>query len=575
MKRWMYMLLVAAFIGASILGDAQQPASAQGSGAAGSADTILTNGKIITVDDQFSIAQAVAVRGDRIVAVGTNQAITQLAGPKTRRIDLRGRSVVPGLIDNHAHYQEEGAYWTLELRFDGVDSRKQALEMIRAKAKATAPGKWVFNLGGWSPDQFTDNKKPFTREELDKVSPDNPVFLQFTRSEQYLNSKAIDALKLEQRKEPWIMRDANGRATGVTGVAGRNTLYNEAGFLDAPNGGKANLPMDVIVASQKVMLRDLAKAGLTASGGSCTWEELYRQFQREGTASMRFFCQKTATGGGRGAGAQEKMIDQLATLRYHDGDEWMDNSNYGERFPGGGGGDVIAPGPEPIAAPDVWDAWGRFALAVAKAGIPVQLHSVTEIAIGEQITQLEKISKEVDLRPLRWSFMHMEGVTPLQIERMKKLNMFIAVNPRPIVSGGLLHRIQGDKGNAMPPMREIQDSGIMWGFGTDAFEVNQFRPFQTLYFAVTGKMVGGTVVNTHTVSREHALIAHTRNNAYLFFRENDLGSIQPGRFADLAVIDKDYLTVPAEQIKDIKSVLTMVGGRVVYDAANEPSTSTR
>jgi predicted amidohydrolase YtcJ len=115
----------------------------------------------------------------------------------------------------------------------------------------------------------------------------------------------------------------------------------------------------------------------------------------------------------------------------------------------------------------------------------------------------------------------------------------------------------------------------MWGFGTDAFEVNQFRPFQTLYFAVTGKMVGGTVVNTHTISREAALIAHTRNNAYLFFRENDLGSIQPGRLADLAVIDKDYLTVPADQIKDITSVLTIVGGRVVYDAAAGQSTASR
>ena len=136
--------------------------------------------------------------------------------------------------------------------------------------------------------------------------------------------------------------------------------------------------------------------------------------------------------------------------------------------------------------------------------------------------------------------------------------------------------MQGDKGFAMPPMREIQDSGIMWGFGTDAFEVNQFRPFQTLYFAVTGKMVGGTVVNTHTVSREAALIAHTRSNAYLFFRENDLGSIQPGRFADLVVTDKDYLTVPADQIKDIKSVLTVVGGRIVYDATKDGgSTSTR
>ena len=567
MKRWMYLLLAAGFIGASILSSAQQSAPAP--------DTILFNGKIITVDDQFSIAQAVAVRGDRIVAVGTNQNIQRLAGPNTQRIDLRGRSVVPGLIDNHAHFQEEGAYWTLELRFDGVDSRKQALEMIRAKAKTAGPGKWVFNLGGWSPDQFADDKKPFTRDELDKVSPDNPVFLQFTRSAQYLNSKAIDVLGLEQRKEPWIERDAKGRATGITGVAGRNVLFDQAGFLDAPNGGKANLPMDVIIASQKVMLRDLNKAGLTASGGQCLWEDLYRQFQREGTASMRFFCQKTVAGGGRGAGAQEKMIAQLPTLRFHDGDEWMDNSNYGERFPGGGGGDVIAPGPEPIAAPEVWDAWGRFALAVAKAGIPAQLHTVTEIAIGEQLTQLEKISKEVDLRPLRWSFMHMEGVTPPQIERMKKLNMFIALNIRPIVSGGLLHRVQGDKGFAMPPMREIQDSGIMWGLGTDAFEVNQFRPFQMLYFAVTGKMVGGTVVNTHTVSREAALIAHTRNNAYLFFRENDLGSIQSGRFADLVVTDKDYLTVPADQIKDITSVLTMVGGRVVYDAAKEQSTGTR
>ena len=565
MKQWTLALVVAGVTGVSILLSAQQAAAP---------DIILTNGKIVTVDDRFSIAQAVAVRGDRFVAVGTNQDITRLAGPNTRRIDLRGRTVVPGMIDNHAHFQEEGAYWALELRFDGVDSRKQALELIRAKAKEKKPGEWVYNLGGWSPDQFADNKKPFTREELDQVAPANPVFLQFTRSEQYLNSKAIEVLGLETKTEPWIVRDAKGRATGVTGVAGRNAIVDAANFLDAPNGGKANLPMDVIVASQKIMLRDLAKAGLTASGGQCTWEDLYRQFQREGTASMRFFCAKTVTTAGRGAGMLDKQIAELATLRYHDGDEWMDNSNYGERFPGGGGGDVIAPGPEPIASQEVWDAWGRFALAAAKAGIPIQVHTVTEKAIDAQLDQLEKVNKQVNLRPLRWAFMHMEGVTPPQIERMKKLNMFIALNPRPIVSGGLLHRIQGDKGFAMPPMREIQDSGILWGFGTDAFEVNQFRPFQMLYFAVTGKMVGGTVVNTHTVSREAALIAHTRSNAYLFFRENDLGSIQSGRFADLAVLDKDYMTIPADQIKDIVSVLTMVGGRVVYDAAAD-TTATR
>jgi predicted amidohydrolase YtcJ len=165
--------------------------------------------------------------------------------------------------------------------------------------------------------------------------------------------------------------------------------------------------------------------------------------------------------------------------------------------------------------------------------------------------------------------MHLEGITRPQIERMKKLNMFLAVNPRGIISGASFHRIHGDRAYEMPPLEAIQNSGIMWGLGTDAFEVNQYRPFTTLWWAVTGKMVGGRVVIRPPVSREAALIAHTRSNAYLFFRENDLGSIQAGRLADLVVIDRDYLTVPADEIKEIRPVLTIVGGRVVFDAANE------
>ena len=566
MKKFVWLLLFCGVVGLSLSLQAQQTP----------ADLILTNGKIITVNDTFQIAQAVAVRGSRIVAVGSNADITRMAGPNTQRIDLRGKSMVPGFIDNHAHFQEEGAYWTMELRFDGMDTRKKVLDAIAAKAKATPNGGWVYNLGGWSPAQFSDDKREFTREELDKVAPNNPVFLQFTRWAQYLNSKAIEQLGLDKMTEPWIERDASGRPTGITRVAGRNMLFNKAGFLKTENGGKAELPADVIERNQKSMLKDFAIAGLTASGGQCLWEELYRKFQREGTASMRFFCFRTVEAGGRGAGVFERQLAEVSKLRYHDGDEWMDNSNYGERFPGGGGGDVLAPGPEPIASQEAWDMWGRFGLEAAKAGIPVQLHTVTEKAIDAQLDQVEKIAKQVNIRPLRWAFMHMEAVTPAQVERMKKLNMFLAINPRETVSSGLLHQIQGDKAFGMPPLKEVQDSGIMWGFGTDAFEVNQFRPFQTLYWAVTGKMVGGTVVNTHTISREAALIAHTRSNAYLFFRENDLGSIQPGRFADLVVTDKDYLTVPAEQIKDIKSVLTVVGGRIVYDASKDaPSTSTK
>jgi predicted amidohydrolase YtcJ len=536
-------------------------------------DLILSNGKIITVDGQFSIAQAVAVRGDRIVAVGTNQAINQLAGPNTRRIDLKGKAVVPGMIDNHAHFQEEGAYWTLELRLDGVDSRKRALEMIRAKAKEKGPGKWVYNFGGWSPDQFTDDKKPFTREELDQYSPDNPVYLQFSRSELYVNSKAIEAVGLDKMNQPWIKRDASGRPTGILDIAGSNAVRDAGKFLDAPNGGRVNLPMDVIVTNQMVMLHDLNKAGLTASGGACTYEELYRDFQRQGKASMRFFCFRTAPQG-RGPNGLDEQIAAIPKLKYLDGDEWQDYVNWGERFANIPGQDPYIAKPEPISQ-ELFDTWGRVARELAKAGVPIIIHTVTTEGVEGQLRQVEKINQEIPIRSLRWSFMHLEGITPAQIERMKKLNMFAAVHPREVVSGGFLHRVWGERAYSMPPLKAINDSGIMWGLGTDAFEVNQYRPFQTLYWAVTGKMVGGTVVNTQPVSREAALIAHTRSNAYLFFRENDLGSIEPGRFADVVVLDRDYLTIPADQIKDIKPVMTIVGGRVVYDAATEPASSTR
>jgi predicted amidohydrolase YtcJ len=531
-------------------------------------DIILTNGKIITVDDQFQIAQAVAIRGDRIAAVGSNQEITRLAGPNTQRIDLRGRSVVPGFIDNHAHFQEEGAYWTLELRLDGVESRKQALEMVRARAKAKGPGQWVYTLGGFSPDQFTDNKQPFTRQELDQVAPDNPVLMQFTRVETYLNSKAIEAIGLEKMDQPWIKRDAQGRATGVVEDAGAGTVRNAAGFLK-------NLPKDIFESSQMAMLKDLNRSGLTASGGACQYEDIYRQWQQQGRLGMRFFCFRTPQGIPgiqQGAAGVDKILPQIPSLKYFDGDEWLDHSNWGERV--FNVTDNVTD-TKPTMPPETWVQWGRVAREAAKAGISIQIHSTMRWTIEEQLKQVEAINREIPIRKLRWAFMHLEDLQPDQIDRMKKMNMFVAVNPRGIISGASFIRTHGDKAYAWPNLKYIQDSGVMWGIGTDAFEVNQYRPFTNLYYVVTGRMVGGTLVNRTPVSREHALIAHTRSNAYLFFRENDLGSIQPGRLADLVVTDRDYLTVPADQIKDIKPVLTMVGGKVFFDASKEPATSTR
>jgi len=176
------------------------------------------------------------------------------------------------------------------------------------------------------------------------------------------------------------------------------------------------------------------------------------------------------------------------------------------------------------------------------------------------------VNKEHPIKNLRWALAHVNQINAAQLERMKKLGMYAAVHPWAVINGGIMHDEFGDGASDMPPLSTIQDSGIVWGLGTDGSAANQYLPFTTLYFAVTGKMAGGAKVIRQTISREDALIAHTRKNACFVFQEDNLGSIQPGKLADLVVLDRDYLTIPADQIREIKPVMTMVGGRIVYDA---------
>jgi predicted amidohydrolase YtcJ len=189
-----------------------------------SPDLILFNGKIITVDQRFSVAQAVAIRGDRIVAVGTSQQISGLAGSNTKKIDLKGKAVIPGLIDNHMHLLRAGTTWARELRLDGVESRKQVLEMISARAKTVGPGEWVYTIGGWAHQQFADDSRPFTRDELDKAAPNNPVALQESYYQTFLNTPGMRALGIKENEaDPTdllkgsIQRDAAGNPIGLIG----------------------------------------------------------------------------------------------------------------------------------------------------------------------------------------------------------------------------------------------------------------------------------------------------------------------------------------------------------------------
>jgi predicted amidohydrolase YtcJ len=209
---------------------------------------------------------------------------------------------------------------------------------------------------------------------------------------------------------------------------------------------------------------------------------------------------------------------------------------------------------------------GKIALALARQGLYVNSHVEMTASIDAFLKEYEAINKERPIKGLRWSFSHLDQVNEAQLERMKRLGMSAQIHSRPLIQGALMHKAHGDKAWDMPPFRRVQDSGIVWGLGSDATAVTTSNPFYTLSLAVTGEMIGGQKVNRQSISREEALIAHTRSNAFILFQEGNLGSLAVGKYADLLVLDRDYLTVPAGEIKDIKPLITMVGGKVVHDA---------
>jgi hypothetical protein len=551
MKR---ILSVAALAALVIGGSAQQAPP----------DLILSNGKIVTVDDRFTIAQAVAIRGGRVLAVGSNQEIGQLAGTNTRRIDLRGRTVIPGLIDNHMHLLRAASTWTRELRFEGVESRKKAIELLRARAKAAGPGEWVYNIGGWTHQQFADDPKPFTREELDQVAPDNPVALQESYYQVFLNSRALLTLGIESNKpdppefiKGTIQRDASGKPTGII-----------KGDIAATRPVAAKLPKvapDQLESATAAMIQDMNRAGLTSVGvPGCPTDvlDIFQKWKTEERVSARIFC---IEGNAPGSPEQvDRVLPQIAKMKLFQGDSAIDTIYFGES--------VYGPLHDPMFAldsnyrPDQLEIWRRIATEVAKAGLPLHVHAELHNTIDAFLDQIEAINKEHPIKGLRWTLAHVNQINAAELDRMKRLGMYAAVHPWAVINGAIMHEGFGDGADDMPPLRTIQNSGIMWGLGSDGTAANQTRPFTTLYFAVTGKMAGGRKVIQQTISREDALIATTRRNAYFLFQEDNLGSIQPGKLADLVVLDRDYLTVPADQIKDIRPQMTIVGGRTVYEA---------
>lgn len=500
------------------------------------ADTIVINGSILTVDADFSVVEALAIRDGRIIAGGDIRSIRGLADTDTEVIDVAGATVIPGLIDNHFHFLRAVQRWHLQARLDGVNSRTRALQILADKATSMAPGEWFMVQGGWYAGQFADQPGGFTLEELDRVAPENPLFLQERYSTVYANTLALEAVGLDP---------ANGARRDARGLATFQPPYGSL-IQQIPVVSETQLEQNL-----SDFMHELNKSGLTGvySLGRDPEGEDYVLERRAAAGDLPLRIWHTLSYEARdpaGADAAVALIRSSTPNAFED--------DYG-RF--GLGEHIYLPffdfpsqdGPWPV---DVVDNYMNIARAAAEGGWHIHEHTMSDFSVRDLLDRFERLNRSIPLGPLRWTLAHVYDISGQSIARAKALGLTLAVHGVAMHSGAAI------------PLRQIQDSGIVFGLGTDATIVSHYQPLITLGWAVSGLDLAGRRVLNETLTREEALIAHTRANAWLFFQEHNLGSLEAGKYADLVVLDQDYMTVPVSEIMNIKPVLTMVGGRVVY-----------
>ena len=503
-------------------------------------DLILNNGKILTVDPDFTTVEALAIEDGVISARGTTSAISALAAQDTEIVDLEGRMVIPGLIDNHFHFTRAVQRWHRQARLDGVSSRREALGILAEKAASMPAGEWVMVQGGWSQGQFADAPGGFTLEELDAAAPVNPLFVQQGYSIVYANSLALEAVGLDP---------ADGAERPAAGLATFQPPYG-ALIQAIPPTSRAQLEQNL-----DDFMQTLNSVGLTGvySLGRGPEGETELLFERAAAESLPLRIWETLMFEATDPDSAElavALIDSTPPNQF--------DGNFGVF---GMGEHVYVPffdlpnrgGPWPDA---IMREYMKLAAAAASDGWHIHEHTMMNSSVSDLLDELEAMNPNIQMDHLRWTLAHVYDISAENIARAKALGMTLAVH------GVAMH------GGVRMPLREIADSGIVFGLGTDATIVSHYQPFVTLGWAVSGLDLAGNRVLDQTLTREEALIAHTRSNAYLFFQEDALGSLEVGKQADLVVLDRDYMTVPAEEIKDIRPVMTMVGGRAVHRAGD-------
>ncbi|MGI9465735.1 MAG: amidohydrolase [Rubripirellula sp.] len=541
-------------------------------------DHVYFNGKILTVDAEFSIAEAIAVSDGRISAVGTNAEIRNLAGSESTEVDLEGRTVIPGLIDNHMHYMRGASRWRFEARIDGVTSRKKALEIIRNKVKQVGPGEWVFVLGGWNEQQFADAPGGFTTEELDAAAPDNPVFIQKSYSRTYMNSLAEKALSQSggtgggntgggNRSNRQGNTGNSGRSTGRTqgngSQTGRSSSRRSGGARTVINQATRFVPArsdEERVDDMSYFNSVLNRHGLTtvydvgrASDGNF---DPVQTLASNGDLTLRVFHSLRYQA--NNPLETSEAVRMIKSSKPRSGDDWFGLIGIGEHTYNPLHDSSMR---QSFYGDDVWAQFDKLAITAAEGGWHIHEHAQRDSTAARMLDIAERINKIHPMKDLRWTIAHCDLISRESIERAKELGMTLAIHnktAKPSVDG-----------RDSPPVSWMEESGIVWGLGSDSTVVSTINPFHSLWWVTSGKVFPSKISIRTPVSRQAALVAHTRSNAFLMFKEKNLGSLEVGKWADLVVLDRDYMTVDVDEIRDIKPIKTIIGGKIVFDSESD------
>ena len=533
-------------------------------------DLILFTGRFTTLDRSNPTATAVAVSQGRFSAVGSDREVLPLAGPQTKRIDLGGRSALPGLIDNHLHLIRGGLNFNMELRWDGVKSLADAMAMLKAQVDVTPAPQWVRVVGGFTEHQFVEKRLP-TLAELNAVAPDTPVFILHLYDRALLNAAALRAVGYtKDTPEPpggQILRDSAGNPTGLL-LAKPNASILYATLAKGPK-----LPRAYQVNSTRHFMRELNRLGVTgaidAGGGMQNYPDDYDVIQELADADQltirlayNLFTQKPKE-------EKDDFLRWTASSQYKQGTDYFRHNGAGEMLVFSAADFEDFRQPQPELAPGMEGELEEVVRILAQNRWPWRMHATYDETIDRALNVFEKVNKDIPLAGLNWFFDHAETISEKSIDRIAALGGGVAVQHRMAYQGEyFVERYGAAAAEATPPVKRMLEKGVNVSAGTDATRVASYNPWVSLSWLITGKTVGGLQLTPqrNSLSRDQALRMWTENVTWFSNEQGKKGRIQVGQLADLIVPDRDFFACPESDIADTSALLTVVGGKVVYGA---------